>query len=88
MDRLSELRIHPLLLTWVCNYLSNRNQHVVVNGKSSSTLDVLCGVPQGSVLGPLLFLIYIDTVTSVQLSPGTKMLLYADDINFSIQTCV
>ena len=80
MDRLSELRIRPLLLTWVCNYLSNRNQHVVVNGKSSSTLDMLSGIPQGSVLGPPLLLIYIDMVTSVQLSPGKKMLVYADDI--------
>ena len=80
MKRLSELNLHPLLLSWICSYLSFRCQHVVVNGECSSTLNVLSGVPQGSVLGPLLFFIYVDTIFSIQLSTGTKISLYADDI--------
>ena len=80
MKKLSELNVHHLLLLWICSYLSNRYQHVAINSKSSSTLDVLSGVPQGSVLWPLLVLIYIVTITSLELSDGTKMLLYADDM--------
>ena len=80
LKRLVELNLHPLLLSWLCSYLGCRSQHVVVNGACSSTVNVLSGVPQGSVLGPLLFLIYIDTISSIELSSGTKILLYADDI--------
>ena len=52
---------------------------MVVDGAISDELHVISGVPQGSVLGPLLFLIYIDGVESVTLSDGT-IVLYADDM--------
>ena len=52
-----------------------------MNGETSDPVKVIIsGVPQGSVLGPLLFLIYIDDITSLQLSEGTKVSLYADDM--------
>ena len=61
-------------------YHTDRMQQVVVNGATSDTLPVLSGVPQGSVLGPLLFLMYIDGVNNIGLSVGSNLVLYADDM--------
>ena len=47
-------------MTWLNNYLVNRRQSVVVNGTTSESSHAISGVPQGSILGPLLLLIYID----------------------------
>jgi len=47
------------ILKWVENWLSKKKQRVVLGGEFSEWRDILCGVPQGSVLGPLLFIIYI-----------------------------
>ena len=80
MERLAAVDLNPLLLSWLHSYLSEREQHVVVNGKHSRSVRVLSGVPQGSVLGPLLFLIYVNSITSIQLSESTKFSLYADDM--------
>ena len=68
-------------LNWFSSYLSNRRQRVVINGQTSEWTYVLAGVPQGPILGPLLFLIYInDIVNELQASIG----LFADDTSLDI----
>ena len=59
------------------NYLSNRKQKTLVNGINSEYLDVSCGVPQGSVLGPLFFIIYVNDI--VNRIGVNNIKLYADD---------
>ena len=64
---------------WIRDYLSNRTQFVTFNGVSSSQKIIKCGVPQGSILGPLLFLIYVNDLAFV--SEKLFMVLFADDTN-------
>ena len=65
------------VLNWLHSFLHGRTQQVVINGQNSSLCDVTSGVPQGSVLGPLLFLIYINDVA---INIKSELRLFADDI--------
>ena len=76
---MEKLNLNPFLLRWIESYLRGRTQHVVVDGCQSQVLPVISGVPQGSVLGPLLFICYINDVASAA-SEGSDMSLFADDI--------
>ena len=76
LHKLNSIGIRGNLLTWFNDYLSNRKQAVVLNGSRSEFLHVRAGVPQGSVLGPILFLIYINDITSEVTS---TIKLFADD---------
>ena len=78
LEKLSQIGTNPYILRWLQNYLTERKQYVVVDGSCSPTLQVISGVPQGSVLGPLLFSIYLNDVAEC-ISGGSKINLFADD---------
>ena len=80
LDSLAKFGISGPLLSWFSNYLSGRLQRVVLDGSSSSPTSVTSGVPQGSILGPLLFIIFMDSISKVPLLSNAKLYLYADDI--------
>ena len=74
--KIKEYGISGNLLAWLCGFLSNRRQRVSINGHFSELSDVTSGVPQGSVLGPLLFTIYVNDIPSCV---DSSLLLFADD---------
>ncbi len=82
IKKLYHYGIRGIALQWFESYLSNRQQFVTVNGTDSSPKDILYGVPQGSILGPLLFVIYINDLPGI--SNIAKFILYADDANIII----
>lgn len=77
--------VHGDLLRWVCSYIRNRSQAVLVNGFRSKFFSVPSGVPQGSHLGPLLFIVYINDI--VKCFRFCEILLYADDLKFFKEIC-
>lgn len=79
IDKLEAINVKGNALNWFRSYLTMRQQYVTLNNGSSTKLEVQCGVPQGSVLGPLLFLIYINDIQRCQLHG--KLKLFADDTN-------
>ena len=79
LSKLEHYGVRGCALEWFRSYLSDRKQYVSVNGSNSNLLSITCGVPQGSVLGPLLFLVYINDLPNA--SKKLNFYLFADDTN-------
>ena len=78
IHKLKNFGINSNLLKWIRSYLTDRRQRVVVEGSSSDWLPVASGVPQCSILGPFLFLLYVNDLPSC-LSSNSTLALFADD---------
>jgi retron-type reverse transcriptase len=77
--KLDHYGVRGVAKKWLENYLSNRKQLVNYNGVKSEEMTITAGVPQGSVLGPLLFLLYINDIQYC--SELVSIILFADDTN-------
>ena len=78
LEKLRGYGVTGPVLGWFKDYLSGRTQRVVVGGVASTWSPVTTGVPQGSILGPLLFVIFINDLPDV-VKHGTEKAMYADD---------
>ena len=79
--------IQDTLLNWFKSYLSDRSQSVLINGKFSSEQYLHFGVPQGSVLGPLLFVIYVLPLGKIVRQFDMNLHIYADDTQIYVSVC-
>lgn len=80
LDKLSKFGIRGVAHQWIESYLKNRKQYVQINNMNSELSDRNCGVPQGSVLDPKLFILYLNDIVNV--SKLFKCILFADDTTF------
>ena len=87
LQKLKHYKIKDLSLSWFDSYLHNRTQQVTVNTSQSKAESILFGVPQGSILGPLLFLIFINDLSLFLKDAVCSVDLYADDTTLFEISC-
>jgi len=76
--KLKTYNLDPQVVEWIISFLSNRKQQIPLNNSLSEWKQVISGIPQGSILGPLLFLIYVNDIHEI-CHLSSNIFLYADD---------
>ena len=85
LRRLEErLGFSGLVLAWIRSYFDDRHQFICVKDSTSPTYDIDCGVPQGSVLGPIFFCLYVAPLEDILAAHGLSAMTYADDTQLYI----
>jgi hypothetical protein len=79
INKLNSIGINPIITRWIKNFLTNHKAVVKIEGKFSKPFYPKTGVPQGSVLGPIFFVIFIDDLTH-RIPQNIKLKLFADDL--------
>ena len=79
LQKLNHYGIRGIVNQWICSYLTYRKQYVQIKGTKSTLERIICGVPQGSILGPTLFNLYLNDICNV--SSILEFTLFADDTN-------
>lgn len=79
ISKLYTYGIRGVVLDWLTSYLQQRQQYVEFDGYRSECMNIECGLPQGSILGPKLFILYINEICEV--SKKLQYVLFADDTN-------
>lgn len=90
LDKLERYGIRGVALKWMTSYLTNRKHYVALQGKKSKLLTTSVGVPQGSIMGPLLFIIFINDLKTSDLTifaDDTSFLTYDKELAISINKC-
>jgi hypothetical protein len=86
--KLERYGIGDNLLIWLKSYLSNRTQRVVIKDALSNIGQLKAGVPQGSVLGPLLFLVFINDIADGMTGLGLNTFICLEDFSISLSICL
>ena len=81
LKKLNVYGIRGIVNKWFASYLCDRSQFVDIDGNTSSSQSISCGVPQGSILGPLLYLIYVNDIHKSYIS---NILSFADDMTLFV----
>ena len=81
LKKLEKYGVHPQLIRWIKSFLTDRSQQVVLGGQLSLAAIIISGVPQGTVLGPVLFLIFINDITGC--ITHSTIRCFADDTKIS-----